>query len=420
MLKKTGTSPSVLIIDRSIVYIRQIERLIQSISECRIKHYKDVRSALLFISRNRPDLIITAWELEDLDAPDLLAGLHSREEWRNIPVLLYDAEITDAMMNIADKYGVQGVLEKPLNSSALRPHIIKMKAFQLDEKPNFEHDDLKDLRSKIIKINTLTPLPSLVQEVLEVTEDASATARDLGDVVKKDQSLTAKVLKIVNSAYYGFHREIGNVDHAIVVLGFEELRNIALAACFIQAFRTEENLRFDRTKFWTHSLGAAYVAKALSSYTPEVIAKDAFVIGLLHDIGKVVMHQHFSEIFYTILEYAESQKRPLHEVSSELIDINHAEIGALLADAWDLPSSLVSAIRHHHSPYAAGHMENEVHIAHLANVLCHLHELGFSGNPVPDEPFGKSMLALGFELKSMDDVWESLKIDPLAIRKILS
>jgi len=275
------------------------------------------------------------------------------------------------------------------------------------------------IRSLLSTIKILAPLPSLVKSIMEISSDPHSSAQHLADEVKKDQSLTAKILKIVNSAYYGFHREIGNVDHAIVVLGFDEVMNITQAACIIQAYQDGKDNLFDREKFWIHAIGTAYIAVALSRHIPEVISKDAFVVGLLHDFGKVILHQHFRDIFIKAVTEASIQKRPLHEVTFEMADIEHAEIGGLVAESWNFPAALADAIRYHHTPDLAGRHQYEVHIAHLANVFCHRARIGESGNPVPDKPDPGSLKALGFEGKELDKVWESLKIDAPNIRNIL-
>jgi putative nucleotidyltransferase with HDIG domain len=276
-----------------------------------------------------------------------------------------------------------------------------------------------NIRAQLPGIDKLAPLPLMVRTVMEIINDPHSSARSLSDVIKRDQSLTAKILQIVNSAYYGFYREIGNIDHAVVILGFNEITNITLAACIIQTYRNGQNPYFSREQFWTHTLGAAYVARGLRAYIPEIISKDAFVIGLLHDIGKVVLDQHFKEGFIRALEMAADQKRSLHEVCRELLDIDHAEIGGEVAEKWNLPVPLVNAIRGHHMPGLAGQNDYCVHLAHLANYFAHRLGIGASGNPAPDEPHPESLKVFGFDGKDLDAVWGSLNIDAGALKQIL-
>ncbi len=267
------------------------------------------------------------------------------------------------------------------------------------------------IRDALQNINKLAPLPSIVKEVLEISRNPDASVRDLTEIVIKDQALTAKILKIVNSAYYGFYREIGNVNHAIVILGFNEIKNITLAACIIQAFPAESDPVFNRDQFWLHTLGVAYTSSMLSKFTSGISANDAFVVGLLHDIGKVVLDQHFHKEFMEIIIEAQKSQRPLMRVSTELIGIDHAEVGGLLAANWEFPASLVQAIRYHHEPSKAGKNDYHIHLAHIANYFVHKHEIGNSGNPVPDRPYKGSLHRLGLTLGKIEELWKAKKND---------
>jgi len=223
--------------------------------------------------------------------------------------------------------------------------------------------------------------------------------------------LTVKILKIVNSAYYGFYREIGNVNHAIVILGFNEIKNIALAACIIGTFPASVSRLFNREQFWLHCLGVAFTAGLLSKYTPGLNSNDAFVIGLLHDIGIVVLDQHFNEVFLNVVQEAHTQQRPLVRVETEILGLDHAEIGGIVADQWELPVPLVRGIRYHHRPSQGGKEDLSIHLAHLSNYFCHRHTLGYSGNPVPDNPYKGSLKRLGLTLARVEELWTARRRD---------
>ncbi len=267
-----------------------------------------------------------------------------------------------------------------------------------------------NIRSEIIQISKLAPLPKIVQQIFKVTSDPTSSARDLSLLIIKDQSLTAKILKIINSAYYGFNRKIGNVNHAIVILGFDEIKSITMALCLMKYYPVEQSRLFNRELFWKHSIGTAHIARALSSLKMELNCEDAYVIGLLHDFGKVILDQFFPEVFRNALELAAQHKQPLHHVLKESIGIDHAEIGGLIAEHWQLPVPLSNAIRLHHNPAEADNSDYFVHLVHLANYFCHKNVIGASGNPKPDEPFEGSLKALGIENQDLDQVWDFLNI----------
>ncbi|HHE46813.1 MAG TPA: HDOD domain-containing protein, partial [Bacteroidetes bacterium] len=349
-------------------------------------------------------------------------------EWATIPVIICSSIRSEEVRSRAKQLGVYDFLNKPVNRYILSWNLgllfsvpeselaaaSDVTAVEADYRARFD-------RRKIAQISALAPLPELAQKIMELTHEPSYSPKDLAELVKQDQSLTAKILKIVNSAYYGFPRKIGNIDRAIVILGFNEVSNITIAACLMQVFPDdgEEKQLFDRRMFWTHTLGTAYIARALSGSVKDVSRRDAFVMGLLHDLGKVVLDQHFNEVFKYLLAAAAERNEPLHKVSHEILKIDHAEIGGIIAESWKLPPKLVRAITYHHSPGLARLDDHSVHIAHLANCFCHIKDIGASGNPVPDKPYDGSFIALKQQHKNLDDIWESLKIDIDSIKLLI-
>lgn len=414
--EKRQKTIDVMLIDKSILATSRLKSMLSNYIECSVLNFSSFQNAVLSLSDRTPELIITEWELNGYSAIDLMNVLSSRQDWNDIPVLVSTDNPTDELINRAESEGVVDVLRKPVKQTDLNRSLDQI--FSDIKKSREETKKLPDIRSQLKRIDKLAPLPTLMKSILELSENPKTSASKLADVIKTDMSLTAKILKIVNSAYYGFHREIGNINHAVVILGFNEIKNITLAACLIQYFPNGGDKHFNRNEFWIHALGAAYTASALSVYSPKVIANDAFVIGLLHDFGKVVLDQHFKESFRMVIEKAVQEKRPLHEVSVELIGIDHTEIGGLVAESWNLPVPLVRAIEYHHNPSLVNRQDHEVHIAHLANYFCHKHQIGSSGNPLPDEPNADSLEALGFNVTDLDHIWDSLKLDTDRLRKL--
>ena len=417
----SGDKPDIWIVGKSSRFTHEIARMLNTILECLITERGNFDEALESISEQLPDLILIDLVAKDLSAVEFVKILHlSGKKQAKIPLILFHPQKFDPTVLRETGIEVINLVKKPVDEDELYDLLVQL--FPQHEK----EQDMKSMvrrakiKEKLKYIEKLVPLPSTVKTIMEIANNPRSSARDLAEEVKKDQSLTGKILRIVNSAYYGFHREIGNVDHAIVVLGFEEVMNIAQAACLLQFFTGDNESLFNRNKFWVHALGAAYIARALSRYTPEIIPKDAFVIGLLHDFGKVVLDQHFNKIFSGIIAEAEKCNKPLHQVCYEITGTDHAEIGANVADNWNLPVQLVKSIRYHHSPELTGIQEKGVHLAHLSNVFCHRYKIGMSGNVVPDKPSVGSLRALGIERKDLDEVWKSLQIDPEHIKSILS
>ncbi len=427
--KKDQTKYNLVVIDSSIMDRMHLLRLLSSFKRFKVDGYDSIRRGLHGLSEECPDLIITEWELGDNTAADLMQVLESRAEWKNIPVLICTSNRNKKIPILADQLHAVGVILKPPDKAILYDYLKQLfppppveSGMMLKEvsQDNYTTSGglVDTIRQKLSWIDRLIPLPVIVQEIIEISNNPNSSAKDLAEVIRKDQSITAKILKIVNSAYYGFYRKVGGVSHAIVILGFNEIKNITLAACMIQAFSEEYNEIFNRNEFWVHSLGAAYTARALSAYTQNVKADNAFVIGLLHDIGKVILDQYFSRSYGIVLEEAMKKKESLHTLARNKLGIDHAEVGGIVTEKWKLPIPLVRAIQYHHTPMLVKSSEQEVHLAHLSNFFCHHKGIGSSGNYKPDSLNPKSLESIGLKDVEVDEIWDSLKVDAERLKSI--
>lgn len=274
--------------------------------------------------------------------------------------------------------------------------------------------------AELNQIQHTASLPVIVPRILEVSSDPDSSARNLGEVIKHDQSLTAKILRIVNSAFYGLYRKVGNINHAIVILGFEEIRNISIAACLIKSFKDTKTKYFNQNEFWNHSLCTAYISKALADLKQNLNKEDAFVTGLLHDYGKVILYQFFNAYFTEIIQIAHKKNVPLQKIEREYLNIDHAEIGGIVCENWRLPVKLVKAVSLHHDPSAAIRNDYDTHLAHISNCLEHKFGIGNSGNPVKEELNAESMQIFGLTGIEDETLWESLNINLNRVQGIIS
>ncbi len=275
---------------------------------------------------------------------------------------------------------------------------------------------MADIRGALDSIEHLAPFPKIVQRILDITNDETSSAKDLSRCIKEDMSLTARILRIVNSAYYGFSRTIGNIEHAIVILGFNEVVNIAMALILTRQYPGGRNTLLDKEQFWMHSVCTGYMARTLSKQVRSISAEDAFVAGLLHDIGKVVLDQFFPEELEQALQYARENKVSLRQASLKLLDIDHTEVGTRVAEHWELPLTLVQAIQYHHDPEHAPEDRLMPYVAHVANGMVHNKKVGDSGNPVPDSISQVALEKLHLADTSLDDVWEAAKLDDVDLK----
>jgi len=241
---------------------------------------------------------------------------------------------------------------------------------------------IKQITESIISLPTL---PSVVAKMLELVDNPRTSATSLAKFISNDQTLTARILKLANSAYYGYPREIATVNMAIVVLGFNTVKELGLSLSVFDIFKNIGQCKaFDSFKFWEHSIGCGIAARMIARDFRYYLAGEAFVAGLLHDIGKVILNQYFHHEFTQIMERV-NEGEPLEVAEFETIGTSHAQIGAWLADKWNLPLIIVNAILHHHHSANVQYDREFVSIIEFANYICHRSGMGYSGRFFPLE-----------------------------------
>ena len=264
----------------------------------------------------------------------------------------------------------------------------------------------KDPQKVIEKIDDLPTLPRTVLQITGLVNDPKSSAKDLARVITDDQVLTVRLLKLVNSSFYGFPQRISTVTGAIVLLGFDAIRNLLLTTSVFDLFANRNRQKKqDQERFWDHSLGCAVGAKVIGNYLRHDKIEELFVSGLLHDIGKIVEMMFLPDEFSKIVAAVNRDNILMTTAENNVLGYNHAEVGKLLAEKWNLPVKLVQVIAHHHHPDNAGSFAVEAAIVHLADIFCRALNMGYGGdNKIPP----------------LDTLaWERLKIQTSAIEGIM-
>ncbi len=231
-------------------------------------------------------------------------------------------------------------------------------------------------------VDHLVALPDVCFRVNEMVDDPNASALDIAKVLSRDPNLTAQLLKIANSPYYGFPSRVETISRAITVIGMQDLRDLVLSTSVINAFGSDKNDLINMEKYWRHSLFTGFIARELGSKTTtKVLCKERlFAAGLLHDIGQLVMTAKIPEIMRIIMHRAKADVEPYHEVEELVFGLGHGEVGEELMKKWHLPESFQAVARYHHEPEKAKDFKLEVSVVHIANVMSHIanmHGLGF-------------------------------------------
>ncbi len=234
-------------------------------------------------------------------------------------------------------------------------------------------------------VDRMPAFPKSVQKILELTRDVNCSPKDLVQVIDKDPVVMVKVLRVVNSAYYSLPKQITSINHAVVYLGFNTIKNLALSIAAIGILPAHNAAGFDGQQYLIHSLSTAGIAKQLALRLEGVDPMDCFIAGLLHDFGKVVFAQFMPEEFRRALETSQWNETSLHLALREIIGADHAVVGAMLLEKWRFPADLIETIGLQYGPELKGKDTAMIACVFAANQISKKLEFGFGGNPWIEE-----------------------------------
>jgi len=217
-------------------------------------------------------------------------------------------------------------------------------------------------------IHSIPSYPEIIHEVSKLVSDPMASASRLGEIVNRDQSLVAKILSVANSPFYGIVRRVSTVQFAIMILGFEQVRDIVIGISLLDSFNKVVSPYFNQKKYWQHSLMTATTAKKLCEDLGLQNSGEAFTAGLLHDLGIPIIGKYFPKEFGQINE-AVAQGSTFLEAEASVLGIGHQEVAGVLMEKWNLPFALIEAVKYHHYPVQAVDSRELASIIHLADYM---------------------------------------------------
>jgi putative nucleotidyltransferase with HDIG domain len=255
----------------------------------------------------------------------------------------------------------------------------------------------KSIDAVVQRVAGISTLPQVALKVMQVARDPNTGAAELRTVVEGDPALGARLLRMVNSAAYGVRSTVTNLQQAISYLGFNQVRNLAMTASVSRVFRRNEKIgNYQRTMLWRHLVSVGICARLVASRCRMPNFEDAFLAGLLHDIGIIIEDQHTHGQFCRVMT-ALSEETTLSEVEKQHLGFDHCMLGARIADAWRFPPAVRAAIRFHHS--ASQYNEEGADIVRcveVANVICTLKGITSVGRRLV-KPALETFQALGFQ-----------------------
>ncbi len=242
----------------------------------------------------------------------------------------------------------------------------------------YEVDEMVTLLDKIEEIPTL---PTIYTKVTTLIANPNSTVNEIARVIEMDQALTSKILRIVNSSFFGFNRKIVSINQAIVLMGFNTIRNTVLSASVFKSFADIARNNFDLRRFWRHSIACGIISSILDNKLGTGYKDETFVAGLLHDMGKIILNQYFEKEFCDTIAYSDNNNLSFYDSERKIIGFSHDEIGEYIAERWKLPFSLVESIALHHQPENLRSNPKLVSLVHLADVFTNRLKFNFLNNP---------------------------------------
>ena len=235
--------------------------------------------------------------------------------------------------------------------------------------------DESQVYKQLDRIKEIPTLPTIVFELNQHLQNPETSIAKVSETIEKDQAMALKILKLVNSAFYGFRSKVSDVKNAVVLMGFNAVHNAIISVSVVNALpKTLLFQDFEMIEFWKHSLAVAVTSKNIAQTSGVESPDNCFVGGLLHDVGKVIMAQNFTEEFVKVWTLMQNDYLSFYEAEQRELPIDHTQIGAYLADRWQLPQGLTDAIRWHHDFQpdngSTGFMMN----IHLADILVNSYE----------------------------------------------
>lgn len=269
-------------------------------------------------------------------------------------------------------------------------------------------------------VKDIPPLPAIVPRVMVVLNDPNSSVAALAKVLGSDQAIASKLLRLSNSAFYGFSKHIGTIHDAVVLLGFKTIKGLIYALSLYSSFNEKVGgYKLDKGELWRHSLCAAFVAQMISTKTKKGNSEQAFVAGLMHDIGKTILGEFLGNGSEDFAKHAEEEVYFI-KIEEEILGISHPEIGAKVCEKWNLPQELLDAVKFHHMPSEFDGDNPLVPIVHIADAVCLVLGLGI-GTDGLSYPFDEGALKkIGKDWKFFDDIVKEAHAKIVDIDKLLN
>jgi HD-like signal output (HDOD) protein len=353
----------VLFVDDEPMVLAGLQRTLRGLrQEWEMTFATSGAEALALLEHTPYDVVVSDMRMPDMTGADLLCEVMRRYP-RTARLIL--SGFADRELSMQCAAAAHQFLTKPCDPDTLKTIINR--TVELD--CWLQNDSLQTLAARLTK---LPSLPAVYFELIERLRDPEASLEDIGQIVSRDPAMTAKLLQLVNSAFFGMPREVGSAAEAVMLLGLETVKGLALWMHVFAEYQGATPSGFSLERLSTHCLSTGILARGIArlEHAPALVADEALTAGMLHDVGKLVLAANLPNEYAQVRQRAKAQQVPLIEAEREAFGACHAELGAYVLGLWGLPVAIVEAVAFHHRPGASSLTQfSPLTAVHVANVL---------------------------------------------------
>lgn len=355
----------ILFVDDETFILEALKRMLRSKRhEWEMHFLESARQALDFMEKREVDVLVSDMRMPGMDGSALLQ--RTKELYPKVIRIILSGH-SDLNLVIKSVLPAHQYLSKPCESDKLKSVIERT----IKIRDIVSNDEMKKL---IASVDKLPVLPKLYREITDELKSPDPSIRNVGKIIACDVAMTAKILNLVNSSFFGFTRHISSPEQAVTLLGINIIKSLVLSVhIFSLLMDVEKTPQYNFQYLWEHSFRTSNIVRRIcaSLKTEKELADDACIAGLLHDVGKIVYSITCADKYDRVLAAVRKENRPVWEMEKEILGFTHAEAGACLMGLWGLPDSVVEAIAFHHSPFAPDGDFRPLTAVHAADVLDH-------------------------------------------------
>lgn len=267
--------------------------------------------------------------------------------------------------------------------------------------------DAERIVTNVLKV---AALPAVAIKFSEAIKNPLTSNQDLENIVSEDSALAAKVLMVANSALFNFPSKIDTISKAVTIIGQKQLSEIILSCSIVAMFKDIPQDVIDMDMFWRHSIAVATAARILSASRRDQNIEKYFTAGLLHDVGKLIIFVEAPKYALEVITKCAETNELMHKVEKTVLGFDHAKLGAMLLKKWKLPEDIISSVYYHHMPSVSSGDIVSPSIIHIADIISHSLEFGFSGEMFVPTLNKKAWDALGLDIDILSSVIEQLHV----------